>query len=79
MSEHMFGVTRGKLSRDEVKRRDRICRELGGYGFTQIDESHGTAHGGRWIGWFSGPNRGDPFDRVFAREVLEATDHGKTK
>lgn len=72
MTEHMFGVERRKLPQREVKRRDRICMELGGYGYTQYDESHGTAHGGRWVGWFSGPNRGEPFDSRLSREVLEA-------
>jgi hypothetical protein len=70
MSEHMFGLTRQKLPVEEIKRRDRICREEGGYGFTQIDESYGTAIGGRWLGWFSGPNHGEPFDGDLARRVL---------
>jgi hypothetical protein len=70
MSEHMFGVEHRKLSAREVARRDRICRADGGYGYTQIDDSHGTAAGGRWIGWYSGPNRGEPFDRDLAARVL---------
>lgn len=76
MSEHMFGVTRRRLPAAEVKRRDRICRKHGGYGYTQYDESHGTAHGGRWIGWFSGPNRGDPFDRQLAHAVMAEVEPG---
>ena len=72
MSEFMFGVTHQKVSARESARRDRVCRAEGGYGYSQIDDSHGTAEGGRWIGWFSAPNRGEPFDgqladRVFAR------------
>lgn len=72
MAEYMFGVTRRKLSAPVVKRRDRICTEEGGWGYTQINESHGTDHRGRWVGWFTGPNRGEPFDgdlaaRVYAR------------
>lgn len=70
MSEHMFAVERTRLSRREVARRDRICRAEGGYGYTQIDDSHGTAEGGRWIGWYSGPNLGEPHDSAFARRVL---------
>ena len=69
MSEYMFGVTHGKVSRAESARRDRICQDEGGYGYTQMDQSHGTAHGGRWIGWYSGPNRGEPFDRDLAARV----------
>lgn len=72
MTEHMFGVSRRKLSQRAVKRRDRICKDLGGYGYTQYDESHGTACGGRWVGWFSGPNLGEPFDGRLAREVMDA-------
>jgi hypothetical protein len=68
MSEHMFGVTRHKLSARDVARRDRICREEGGYGYTQVDDS--PAHGNRWIGWFVGPNRGEPFNRQLADRVL---------
>jgi len=71
MSEYMFGVTHEKLSARECQRRSRICKAEGGYGYTQIDDSHGTAVGGRWIGWFSAPNLGAPFDKALARRVLE--------
>ncbi len=64
MSEHMFGVTHAKVSARECNRRDRICREEGGHGYTQIKEA-----GGGWLGWFSGPNLGDPFDRDLAKRV----------
>jgi hypothetical protein len=70
MSEYHFGVNREKLSGRECTRRDRICRQEGGHGYTQMDESRGTAHGGRWIGWFSGPNRGEPCDSQLASRVL---------
>jgi len=69
MSEYMFGVTRCKLTSREMDKRDRACRIEGGYGYQQIDESHGTADGGRWIGWFSGPNRGEPFNRELTERV----------
>jgi hypothetical protein len=75
MSEFLFGQCRGKVSAREAKRRTRICREEGGYGYSQYDESHGTAQpGGRWIGWFSGPNYGAPFDRDLERRVLARVD-----
>jgi len=70
MSEYMFGAQRTKVTAREATRRDRICRDEGGYGYSQIDESHGTSAGGRWLGWFSGPNRGEPFDRALAARVL---------
>ena len=77
MSEYMFGTTRRKLTSAQVKRRDRICTDEGGYGYQQIDESHGTAEGGRWLGWFSAPNRGEPFDRLLSRRVLEAVERAE--
>ena len=67
-SEYMFGVTHARVSAREAKRRDRICREEGGYGYTWLTEA------GRYTAWYSGPNLGHPFDgdlerRVLAREV----------
>ena len=59
MSEHMWGIVRSKPSRSQAERFDRICRECGGYGFTEI---HLTGKSGNYQGWFSGPNRGYPFD-----------------
>ena len=70
MSEYMFGVCRHKVSDRESRRRDRICRQEGGLGYQQIDDSHGTAIGGRWVGWYAGPNYGEPFDRDLASAVL---------
>jgi hypothetical protein len=79
MSEYCFGGFNRRLPQREVDRLDRICREEGGYGYQQIDDSHGTAIGGRWIGWFTGPNLGHPFDqdlanRVYARLAAEGGD-----
>lgn len=64
MSEFMFGVYRGKLSARECARRDRICRDEGGYGYTQINDP-----GQGWIGWYTGPNLGAPFDGDLAARV----------
>ena len=68
----MFELTRARLSARESARRHRLCRAESGYGYTQIDDSHGTAAGGRWIGWYSGPNRGEPWDSDLARRVEAA-------
>lgn len=73
MAEYTFGVSR-RYDRPtparEAQRRDRICRREGGYGWTEIDSGHrGT---GPWLGWYSGPNRGEPFDRQLAARVLTA-------
>jgi len=63
---YMFGICREKLSKKEVTRRDRICKEEGGYGFELIRDP-----GEGWKGWFSGPNRGDPFDSALRQRVLD--------
>jgi hypothetical protein len=65
MSEFMFGATRRKLTKKEENLRDRICCEEGGYGYTQIKKPTGE-----WIGWFSAPNRGNPFDQRLANRIF---------
>ena len=72
MSEHMFGVTRAKLSAREVRRRDRIAKAAGAHGFNYTKDGQGH------IGWFTGPNLGSPFDRDMARRVLGAIGHATT-
>ena len=65
MSEYLFGVSRGaKLSQRTIQRRDRVCREEGGHGYQQARD------GGRWLSWFSAPNRGEPFDSRLSGRVL---------
>ena len=65
MSEHMWGVGRGEVARaDEI---DAVAREVGGYGL-----SNPKLPGEGWRYWFSGPNRGQPFDRALERETWEA-------
>lgn len=66
MSEHMWGLTREKPSRSKARELDRICREAGGYGFVEISNAPG------YLGWFSGPNRGHPFDRWLEQRVEAA-------
>jgi hypothetical protein len=46
-------------------RRDAICVEEGGTGFT-----YARIPGEGWRGWFTGPNLGDPFDGNLAKRVL---------
>jgi hypothetical protein len=78
--EYLFGTHKGKLSTRETARRHRICREEGGYGYTQIDNSHGTAlPNGDWIGWFSGPNRGEPFNSDLAQRVMDRVQKSVTR
>lgn len=70
MTEHMFGITKRRLSARDAKRRDTICKREGGYGYTQYDQS--MRGQGDWLGWFSGPDNGRPFTDALARRVLAA-------
>jgi hypothetical protein len=74
MSEHMWGVTQLKPSRSQAERFDRICRECGGYGFSEINLNDKL---GAYKGWFSGPNRGHPFDRLMENNVEAAIKKAK--
>lgn len=74
MSEYMFGVMHNKPSRAKAKKMDRICREEGGYGLNEVNVKEGTHPGvnhGKYQGWFSGPNRGNPFDQKLATRVSD--------
>jgi len=62
MSEHCFGLYRGHLSAGLVKRVEAKFPHVSVVNFT---EPRGDKRG-----WFSGPNRGDPFDRDMAERVL---------
>jgi hypothetical protein len=63
MSEHMFLVRRGKLTSLEVEQRERIAK------FHGIAFVYANIPGTGWQSWFSGPNRGAPFDDALARTV----------
>jgi hypothetical protein len=65
MQEYMFGVTKTEPTKKVSKRLGAICREEGGYGFQWLDIP-GTRQG-----WFSGPNRGHPFDVNLMNRVLD--------
>ena len=73
MSEFMWGVlTKPMPTAAEAARWDRICREEGGYGYTEVNRVRGSTPGinsGYYQGWFSGPNRGNPFDQAMAERV----------
>jgi hypothetical protein len=74
MGKFMWGVSTNKPSRANAKKMDRICREEGGYGFTEInvidDETPGI-NGGRYQGWFAAHNHGEPFNGALARRVAD--------
>jgi len=62
MSEHMFGLYRGHLTARLVKRVETK--------FPMVSVTNYTEPRGEKRGWFSGPNRGNPFDRAMAAEVM---------
>ena len=64
---HQFGSNREKLTKREVTRRDRICREEGGIGYVQADMPEGTR------GWF---NARDVDGREVEKRVLERVPRG---
>lgn len=73
MSEYMFGITYNKPSQRKAKQWDRICRELGGYGYNEVNRVEGATPGinsGRYQGWFVAPNRGWGIDDELAKRVL---------
>ena len=74
MSEYMFGICKAKPTLAQAKRRDQICKEEGGWGYTEVNRRRGSNPGinhGEYQGWYSGPNRGNPFDDRLARRVMD--------
>lgn len=67
--EFMWGVIthagKRQISAAECKRMDAACKAEGGTGFVYYYDR--AEH--RWRGWFTGPNRGNPFDQNLARAV----------
>ena len=64
----MFGVTHKTVTPEVAERLNAICIEQGGTGFTgPIDMPGSTVKG-----WFTGRNRGEPFDSALARAVAVA-------
>lgn len=64
MSEYYFGLGRGRLDTAEVARREAIAER---HGCTFV---HTQLPGEGWRSWYAGPNRGEPFDRQLAADVL---------
>jgi hypothetical protein len=62
MSEHHFGLYRGHLTQRLVAA---VEKKFPGVSVTNYTEPRGEKRG-----WFSGPNRGSPFDDRMAAEVL---------
>lgn len=65
MSEFHFGVGTGRVSRSLYCRIARIAEKCGA-DFVNPSLPEGPRY------WFSGPNRGEPFDRALSHEVYAA-------
>jgi hypothetical protein len=68
VSEFNFGLGRGRLSAKDRRRVDAIAEKHG----ASFTNPRLPGDGDRY--WFSGPNRGEPFDGQLARRVLAAVD-----
>jgi len=71
---YLFGVTYEKPSRKEAARRDTICKEEGGEEYIEINTQENNNPGinnGKYQGWFTALNRGEPFDSELASRVLQ--------
>lgn len=66
MSEFCFLVGRGEVPAKTVKKIRAIEKEC------RVDFHNPKLPGQGYRYWFSGPNRGNPFDRALADEVREA-------
>ena len=74
MDEYMFGVTYEKPPKKTANLWDRICRQEGGSGYTEVNRRAGETPGinhGRYQGWFTGPNLGEPFNSALRDSVLD--------
>jgi hypothetical protein len=67
MSEYIFGVTNEPVTKAEGRRRDRIASKHGGSFVGPV-----SIPGNRARGWFVIENKGEPFNRRRAGEILEA-------
>lgn len=64
MGEYIFGVGDGRLAEKTAKAAGRIARR---HGCWLVRYTEGDGSSPRY--WFSGPNRGEPFDRDMAAAV----------
>lgn len=65
MSEHFFGLGRGKVSAATERKVDRIARKHGADFVSVTLPGEGPRY------WFACPNRGQPFDDATSKAVLE--------
>ena len=63
MSEYCFGLYRGHLSKALIKKVETQ--------FPYVSVNNYTEPRGEKRGWFSGPNRGSPFDSAMSTAVME--------
>lgn len=69
MSEHMYGVSKVRPPRAVAREMEQASKAAGGWGLVEA-----TLPGTGYQRWYTGPNRGFPFDDRLARETYEALD-----
>ncbi len=68
---YLWGITTVRPSRQEARLRQRAA-ESEGAEYVEANVRPGSApgiNGGRYQGWYSGPNLGSPFDRDMAQKI----------
>lgn len=69
MSEFCFLVGRGEVPTKDLRKIRKVEKALG------VNFHNPKLPGSGFRYWFSGPNRGFPFDRALTEEVREALQH----
>jgi hypothetical protein len=70
--EIRFGSSRKQLQAKDVKSLNKIAKQ---FGATFVE----TVKDGKYNCYFAAPNRGDPFDNIIARAVVDAVKLAKIK
>ena len=69
---YLFGITYRKPSIEERTTRQTVAKAWG-CTYHEANRRRGSApgiNGGNYQGWFSGPNRGEPFDTQLCLDVM---------
>lgn len=76
MSDYQFGETYRMPTEAARDKWDAACRALGGSGYTEVNRIEGASpvNNGQYQGWFSAPNRGEPFDSNLRGAVIRAVE-----
>lgn len=69
---YLFGITYRKPTLDERTTRQTVAKRHG-CTYVEVNRRKGSSpgiNGGDYQGWFSGPNRGEPFDTQLRLDVM---------